>query len=131
MKDCSQVIDVRVINDGSLVSVDMGTTLLDIVHKCSFEQPHPVLVARVNNRFKPLGYKVYKPVTVEFLDITSWEGYRVYQRTISFVLQKAVVRSSVKLKSIYDASPPIGLPPKSVSTTPTIPRSMPATESVV
>ena len=91
MKDCSQSLEVRVINDGSLVSVDMGTTLLDIVEKCSFEQRHPVLVARVNNRFKPLGYKVYKPVTVEFLDITSWEGYRVYQRTISFVLQRASV----------------------------------------
>ena len=91
MKDCSQSLEVRVINDGSLVSVDMGTTLLDIVEKCSFEQRHPVLVARVNNRFKPLGYKVYKPVTVEFLDITSWEGYRVYQRTISFVLQASDV----------------------------------------
>lgn len=89
MKDCSQKIEVRVVNDGSVVSVDMGTTLFEIAQRATFERPYPLLVARVNNRFKPLGYKIYKPITVEYLDITSWEGYRVYQRTLSFVLQMA------------------------------------------
>jgi len=52
--------------------------------------PHPFLAAYVNNRIKELNYRIYKPVTVRFIDITSFEGIRVYQRTISFILQKAV-----------------------------------------
>ena len=53
-------------------------------------RPHPFLAAYVNNRIKELNYRIYKPVTVRFIDITSFEGIRVYQRTISFILQKAV-----------------------------------------
>ncbi len=44
----------------------------------------------VNNRLKELAYKIYSPVTVEFIDITSFAGIRVYQRTAWFILQRAV-----------------------------------------
>ena len=54
------------------------------------ESAYPLLAAYVNNRIKELNYKILKPVTVRFIDITHFEGYRVYQRTISFILQKAV-----------------------------------------
>ena len=78
-------------NSGTTIDVEMGTTLMDVLHRVSFEQPYPILAASVNNRYKELSYKIYKPVTVEFVDIRHFEGYRVYQRTISFVLQMAAV----------------------------------------
>ena len=34
--------------------------------------------------------RLFKPAVVRFIDITHFEGYRVYQRTISFILHKAV-----------------------------------------
>lgn len=43
----------------------------------------------MNNRIKELDYKIYTPVTLRFVDITSFEGIRVYQRTSWFILQKA------------------------------------------
>ena len=79
------------LNSNSTIDVEMGTSLSEVLDRVSFEQPYPILAARVNNRYKELSYKVYKPVTVEFFDIRHYEGYRVYQRTISFVLQMAAV----------------------------------------
>lgn len=72
------------------VEVDMGTSLLDLSKRYPCGGRYPVLAAFVNNRIKELNYKIYTPVSVRFTDITSFEGYRVYQRTISFILQKAV-----------------------------------------
>lgn len=72
------------------VEVKMGTTLLDLTRRYPCGGRHPLLAAFVNNRIKELNYKIYTPITVRFTDITSFEGYRVYQRTISFILQKAV-----------------------------------------
>ena len=67
----------------------MGTSLMEVLQNVALEQPYPILAARVNNRYKGLGYRIFKPVTVEFFDMRDFEGYRIYQRTLSFVMQKA------------------------------------------
>ena len=77
------------LNDNTTIEAEMGTTLGEILSATHFDRPYPILAASVNNRYKELGYKIYKPVTVEFFDMRTLEGYRVYQRTISFVLQAA------------------------------------------
>ena len=83
------MIEVICLNNGERRSGALGTTLADILDMVRLESELPILVARVNNRYKELRYRVYKPITVEFLDMTSFEGYRTYQRTISFVMQRA------------------------------------------
>ena len=50
----------------------------------------PLLAAYVDNRLKELSYRIYSPLTVRFIDITHFEGMRVYQRTLFFILDKAV-----------------------------------------
>jgi len=87
MKDTIAVICE---NTGHTLEVEMGTPLLEIVQRHLPAGPHPFLAAEVNNRIKELSYKVYTPVTVRFVDITSYPGSRVYQRTAKFILQKAV-----------------------------------------
>ena len=82
-------VTLRLVNNSTNVDVEMGTTLMDVLCNTGISMPYPVLVARVNNAFKSLGYRIFKPVTVEFLDMRSFEGYRVYQRTLSFVMQRA------------------------------------------
>jgi uridine kinase len=84
-----QRVELRCVNNNSRHEVVVGSSLLDVLPHMGFEHQLPILVARVNNRYKDLSYKVYKPVTVEFLDMSHYEGYRVYQRTLSFVLQMA------------------------------------------
>ena len=83
-------IKVVCVNDSSVKEVAMGTSLAEISLTLGRQTARPYLAAYVNNRFKELHYKIYTPVTIEFIDISHFEGYRVYQRTISFILQKAV-----------------------------------------
>ena len=89
-KNMSDPLPVICENAGRTIEVAMGTTLLEVERQLRLDGPHPFLAAYVNNRIKELNYRIYKPVTVRFIDITSFEGIRVYQRTISFILQKAV-----------------------------------------
>ena len=85
----SDIITLRLVNSGVAIDVEMGTSLAEVLNKADFARPYPILVARVNNRYKGLNYRIYKPVTVEYLDVRHYEGYRVYQRTLSFVMQVA------------------------------------------
>lgn len=76
-------------NLGNELDIPMGTSLLEISRRLT-SGLHPFLAAFVNNRVKELNYKIYTPVTIRFIDITSFAGIRVYQRTSWFILQKAV-----------------------------------------
>ena len=84
-------VTLRLVNNGTTLDVEMGTSLMEVLAQVDFPRPYPILVARVNNRYKELNFPIFKPVTVEFLDVRHHEGYRVYQRTISFVMQMAAM----------------------------------------
>ena len=99
-KNMSDTLPVICENAGRTIEVAMGTTLLEVERQLRLDGPHPFLAAYVNNRIKELNYRIYKPVTVRFIDITSFEGIRVYQRTISFILQKAV-RELFRDRTLY------------------------------
>lgn len=69
--------------------VDWGTTLSDII-KMLPRVERPYLAAYVNNNIRELNYRIFEPVSVRFIDITHFEGIRVYQRTLFFTMQKAI-----------------------------------------
>ncbi len=83
-------VKIVCVNNGLNTEVKADTSLLELQQQLGIESKYPILAAYVNNVFKDLNYRIYKPVTVQFIDISHFEGYRVYQRTISFILQKAV-----------------------------------------
>ena len=85
----AHTIELRLLNNSSQLNVEVGSSLMEVLQNSNLEQPYPFIAARVNNVYKGLGYRIYKPVTVEYFDLRDFEGYRVYQRTLSFVLQKA------------------------------------------
>lgn len=89
-KKTADTIQVICENTNGTAEVPMGTTLLELQAILHVEGDRPKLAAFVNNRIKELNYKIYRPVTIRYIDITSFAGIRVYQRTISFILQKAV-----------------------------------------
>ena len=84
----TNIIEIICENLGGTVEVPMGTPLSEVAKRVA-PGPYPFLAALVNNRIKELYYKIYTPVTVRFVDITSFAGIRVYQRTSWFILQKA------------------------------------------
>ena len=85
----AHTIELQLLNNSLKLNVEVGSSLMEVLQNSTLEQPYPFIAARVNNVYKGLGYRIYKPVTVEYFDLRDYEGYRVYQRTLSFVLQKA------------------------------------------
>ncbi|MDE6622798.1 MAG: nucleoside kinase [Alistipes sp.] len=85
----TDTIQVVCENTGTVFGVPMGTPLQRIAETAATDG-RPWLAALVNNRIRELSYKLYAPATVRLVDITSFEGIRVYQRTSWFLLQKAV-----------------------------------------
>lgn len=83
-------VEVICSNTGERRSVLPGLTLSEIAEEFKINLHHPILGAMVNNTLKELTYEVYSPKTIFFIDITHPAGMRMYQRSLFFVLQKAV-----------------------------------------
>lgn len=83
------LINIACENNGANMKVEWGTTLSDII-KMLPQPQRPYLAAYVNNDIRELDYRIYDPVSVRFIDITHFEGIRVYQRTLFFTMQKAI-----------------------------------------
>ena len=77
-------------NIGSTMEVEWGTTLGTIAEGLKSKSGQPFLAAYVNNTIRELDAKIGEPASVRFIDITHFEGSRVYQRTLFLALHKAV-----------------------------------------
>ena len=77
-------------NTQSYHSYPLGTSLIEIYTDLKINLKYQVVAARVNYKVEDLNFLVYKPKDVEFIDLSSPSGMRVYVRTLSMVLSKAV-----------------------------------------
>ena len=68
----------------------IGISLLEIYQQLKISLPYPLVAARVNYKVEDLNFLIYKPKTIEFIDASSPSGLRVYLRSISMVMAKAV-----------------------------------------
>ncbi|MEG1935292.1 MAG: nucleoside kinase, partial [Rikenellaceae bacterium] len=81
---------VKCDNNSMELFVKPGTTLLEIIDMLNLSGPYPFIAAYVNNVVKDLNYNIYENKNVKFIDILHFEGVRVYERTLYFMLYKAV-----------------------------------------
>ncbi len=88
MKDVN--VKIYCVNDSAEHHVPFGTTLVELSALIGKPTSRRPLAAYVDNRICSLDYRIFNPHQVEFVDITHFEGCRVYQRTLFFVLHKAV-----------------------------------------
>lgn len=70
--------------------VPAGITLLEIQKKFNIKTKYETVNARVNNKTQFLGFQIFRPKTVEFVDISESSGMRTYVRSLCFILAKAV-----------------------------------------
>lgn len=68
----------------------IGTTLLEILEDVGNVCGHQIVSAKVNYKSEDLNFALYKPKDIEFIDITSSSGMRVYIRTLTLILAKAL-----------------------------------------
>lgn len=83
-------VDVFCKNDEKTYSFEKGTSLREIYESLNLELPYLVVSGKVNNKTESLNYRIYRPKTVEFVDISDSSGMRTYVRSLCFVLAKAV-----------------------------------------
>ena len=77
-------------NTGSYHQYSFGTSLIEIYNDLGIKLKYQVVAARVNYKVEDLNFLVYKPKDVEFIDVSSPSGMRVYVRSLSMVLGKAI-----------------------------------------
>lgn len=88
----SNTVKIKCLNTGTTLLLPKGITLTEIADSLreSGQLQIQPLAARVNNRITSLNWEIYRPKTVEFVDIGDAAGMRVYVRTLSFLISAAV-----------------------------------------
>ena len=86
------MVKIECVNCATTVEVEMGTSLVELIDQLGLKGRYPLLAAFVNNKIKELNYLVYTPAKVEFFDISHLAGFRVYQRSLIFVMQAVVAK---------------------------------------
>lgn len=84
------MVNIYCVNTGTSKAFPEGTSLLEMLPAFEFDQPYPILSAKVNNVSQGLRYRAFNSRKVEFLDYRNYSGRRVYSRSLCFLLCKAV-----------------------------------------
>ena len=69
---------------------EAGMRLSDIAKDLDVQLPYPIIGAKVNNRVKSLNYRVYSNKVINFFDASNPSGDAMYNRSLNFLLYKAV-----------------------------------------
>lgn len=77
-------------NNGVTKEFESGMTLKEIYDGLGLEMPYGVIAAKVNNVTEGLAKRVYRHKDVEFIDITTHDGMRMYVRSLMFIFMKAM-----------------------------------------
>ena len=77
-------------NTGEYIDVEGGSSLLDIYDNLKGRIGIKPICAHVNNKTVGLGYPVFMPKMIEFVDLHNPSAQRMYVRSLCMVLAKAV-----------------------------------------
>ena len=77
-------------NNGVTKEFESGLTLREIYDRMELDMPNGVIAAKVNNVTEGLAMRLYRHKDVEFLDITTDDGMRMYVRSLTFIFMKAM-----------------------------------------
>jgi len=67
-------------------TIPKGTSLLDLSKSHSHTKTWPILVATVDHELQDLTRKLLFDSSVQFLDVSDPNGFRAYQRSVSFLM---------------------------------------------
>lgn len=87
-----QKVIINCLNNQQIKSFNAGISLFEIYEELDLKMNHPPLVAMVNNKVCELGYRVYKPKQIRFININENDGHRAYVHSLGFLLYAALNR---------------------------------------
>lgn len=91
MEVMDSLVEIICENTGDVLSVGMGTSLSVVLTMLDIENKSPFVAAFVDNQIRELNFRIFCPISIRFIDISHFEGMRVYERSLLFILQKAVL----------------------------------------
>lgn len=71
------------------LEVKKGTTIEELLISHGLEKGIQVVAAKVDNKIQELGYELKRDCRVEFVDLTTEDGIRIYIRGLSFIFIRA------------------------------------------
>lgn len=74
---------------GTTYEVAQGQRIEDLVKKLQVERKSMIVAAKVHNTLRELTYVFEEDATIEFVDLTTIDGMRIYQRSLLFVFLRA------------------------------------------
>ncbi len=92
MTETMKTITITCENTGRDYHVAPGTTVGELQQIIHPENRYPVMGALVNNQLQDLQYVIMAPSRINYVDMTSLDGYSVNTRSLIFVLYKAVTQ---------------------------------------
>ncbi|MBR4266234.1 MAG: nucleoside kinase [Bacteroidales bacterium] len=100
----SKKLDIYCLNTNVTKQYPVGTSLREIADDQNIKLNKPLVGAFVNNKVKELDYAVFKPKVVQFFDLESVEGQRMYNRSLCMLLAKALNDVEPELRVVVDHS---------------------------
>lgn len=82
--------EIRIALNGSEMTVQSGTRIEDLVSGMEGKKGSQIVAAVVNNEIRELTYQIEEEAEIRTVDLTSEDGVRIYQRSLKFLLIKAV-----------------------------------------
>lgn len=101
------MITIHIQNTNKILTIPFGMSIQQLAEAEKIRLEYPILGALINNKVRECAYRIHKPCTVQFFDITSSYGHLMYTRSVYFILHKAVkdiLPSKVKLKILHSIS---------------------------
>lgn len=78
------------LEDGNTISCPAYTRVGDLADRSNAQSDLPLLGVMVNNEVSSLSYPLTADSTIRFLTVADTHGWRIYRRSIAFVLAKAI-----------------------------------------
>ena len=101
------MITVDIQNTNKTLTIPFGMTVQQLAKEENIRLEYPVMGALINNKVRECAYRIHKPCTVQFFDMTSTYGHLMYTRSVYFILYKAVkeiLPKQVRLKILHSIS---------------------------
>ena len=86
----------KVTVDGQEREYASQTPLIEIAKEFEDKYPHRIILALVDGTLKELFYKIEKNCTISFITTAESSGHSAYERTVTFVLLKAIFDTTGK-----------------------------------
>lgn len=90
------MIEIYCVNNNKTFLVPYSTSAKQIIEYAGLEDSKTFLGAYVNNKIRNLNYKCYSPKRIEFFDIRSSIGMKIYVSSLIMLMYKAVKDSYPK-----------------------------------